>query len=135
MNSAEARAGPGWRLNRWLGADSAGSAALLLGAAGLASLPLARIALPGGSTGEQIYAAILATGCGLVTLLLFEELLLGRPGPRQLGLCGTFLVLTAMAVAWATTYSPGVRVGPGFTSARLAWYLALAVGLALSLGT
>ncbi len=118
-----------------LGGDSAARAALLLGVAGLASIPLDRMPLPGGATGEQIYASALATGCGLVSLLLFEEQLLGRPGSRQLGLCGTFLGLTAMAVAWATSYSPGVRLGPGFLSARLAWYLALAVGLALSLGT
>ena len=93
------------------------------------------MALPAGTTGQQIYASDLATGCGLVTLLLFEELLLGRPGPRQLGLCGTFLVLSAMAVAWATSYAPGVRLEAGFVSARLAWYLAPAEGLALSLGT
>ena len=135
MNSAEVRAGPGWKVSRLLGGDSAARAALLLGAAGLASIPLDRLALPGGTTGQQIYASALATGCGLVTLLLFEEQLLGRPGPRQLGLCGTFLVLTAMAVAWATSYAPGVRLEAGFVSARLAWYLALAVGLALSLGT
>ncbi len=135
VSAAEARAGPRRWMSRWLGGDSAARAALLLGAAGLASIPLDRLALPGGTTGEQIYASALATGCGLVSLLLFEEQLLGRPGPRQLGLCGTFLVLTAMAVAWATAYSPGVRLGTGFISARLAWYLALAVGLALSLGT
>ena len=135
MSSAEVRAGPRWKPSRLLGGDSAARAALLLGAAGLASIPLDRIALPGGTTGAQIYASALATGCGLVSLLLFEEQLLGRPGPRQLGLCGTFLVLTAMAVAWATSTAPGVRLEAGFVSARLAWYLALAVGLALSLGT
>ena len=117
MSSAEARDGPGRIPSRWLGEDSAAHAALLLGAAGLASIPLDRLALPGGATGEQIYASALATGCGLVSLLLFEEHLLGRPGPRQLGLCGTYLVLTAMAVAWATAYAPGVRVGTGFIRA------------------
>jgi EAL domain-containing protein (putative c-di-GMP-specific phosphodiesterase class I) len=135
VSSAQVRAGPGWKLSRFLGGDSAARAALVLGAAGLASIPLDRVALPAGTTGQQIYASALATGCGLVTLLLLEEQLLGRPGPRQLGLCGTFLVLSAMAVAWATSYAPGVRLEAGFVSARLAWYLALAVGLALSLGT
>ncbi len=135
MSAAEARAGPGWKLSQQLGGDSAARAAVLLGVVGLATIPLDRMSLPGGATGEQIYASALATGCGLVSLLLFEEQLLGRPGSRQLGLCGTFLALTATAVAWATSYSPGVQLGPGLLSARLAWYLALAVGLALSLAT
>ena len=137
VSAADTRAGPRlrWASPQAIWRDSAARAALVLGAAGLGTIPLSGVTLPGGTAGEQIYASVLATGCGLAALLVFEEQLLGRPAPRQLGLCGTFLVLTAVAVSWATAYAPGVSRGAGFVDARLAWYLALSVGLALSLGT
>lgn len=107
----------------------------MLVAFGLALLPFASVALPGSAVSRQIYGTVLATICGLAALLLFEEHLLSRSGPRLLGLTGTYLAAMAMAIAWATAYSRGVTVGASFFPARIGWELTLGGGLALSLAT
>lgn len=140
MSSAPARAGPragpaGRPLAQRLWAELPVRYAAGLVAAGLLTLPFTGVAVSGGLVSEQIYASVLATGCGLAALLLFEEQLLGRPDPRILGLCGTFLLLMAVSIAWATAYARGVTINGSFFPAQAGWHLALGLGIALSLAT
>ena len=140
VTSEETRGGPGRQFHRRrilviASPESRASLALLVLA--LVLLPLSQVPFPTGLESQSVYAAGVATGCGLIAILLFEEQMLGNPDPRLLGLAGTFLALLAIAVLWAAAGSSGIlthtAVGP--VSGRIAWHLALGLGVCLSLAT
>ncbi len=138
MSAGQARAGP-YRRRRLpplrLSAPARGVLALLVLA--LILVPLAQIPYPAATASQSVYAAGVATGCGLIAILLLEEQFLGPPEPRLLGLAGTFLALMAIGVVWAAAGSSGVllHTAVGAISGRIAWHLALGLGIALSLAT
>ena len=140
VSSERSRAGPGRGehfLTHLVIVRPSARASLALVVLALVLLPLSRLPFPGAVATQSIYAAGVATGCGLIAILLFEEQLLDNSDPRLLGLAGTFLALMAIGAVWAAAGSLGVlqHTAVGQVSGRIAWHLALGLGVGLSLAT